>query len=99
VLVPEGLPVDPGQVTDACQLAEDLRAVRSTWDGATRDGGPAGGLDVTEKAYTAMRDTWFAEIGVHIALLVQACEAHRASARGDGDQHGATRQGGDARVR
>jgi len=100
VLVPEGFEVSPDQVTTAgrtvCELADDLRSVRSTWDGATRDGGKACGMDITEQAYTGMQDAWFDEIGVHLTILEQACEALRASARGyaDTDQRGAARHGG-----
>ncbi|HET9142561.1 hypothetical protein [Actinophytocola sp.] len=54
------------------ELAEALRAVRSAWDQATRDGGEACGMDVAERAYQEMQAAWFAELGVHIALLGRA---------------------------
>ncbi len=69
----------------ARRSAEALRAARSTWSGATRDGAGACGMDVVERAYTEMREAWFGEIGVHIAVLDQAGGA------GDectGDTHG-----------
>jgi hypothetical protein len=97
--VPEGFEVNSGQVAAAgrnvCELADTLRAARSSWDGATRDGGRACGMDVAEKAYTAMQDAWFAEVGVHITILEQACGALGATA----DGYTATdRLGGNSRV-
>jgi hypothetical protein len=53
---------------DVNEQAEALRAIRSTWDGATRDGGPACGFDVAAAAYTAMQAAWFDELGVCIAI-------------------------------
>ena len=50
-------------------LAERLGTIRSTWDAATRDGGPACGMDVVERAYVDMQAAWFAELGVHLANL------------------------------
>lgn len=79
-----GFDVDTGQVDSAgrsvCDLADDLRRVRSGWDTATRDGGKACGMDVAERAYTSMQDAWFDEIGVHLTILDQACQALRDSA-------------------
>jgi hypothetical protein len=60
-------------------LAESLRAARSAWDGATRDGASACGMDIVARAFTGMRDAWFGEIGVHIAILDQV----RAGASAD----------------
>lgn len=103
--VPQGFEVSPDQVTAAgrtvCELAEDLRSARSTWDGAGRDGGKTCGMDVVAKAYTTMQDAWFDEIGVHITILEQACEALRASAEGyrGTDQRGAARHGGGGGAR
>ena len=65
-----------------CELADTLRAARSAWDGGTRDGGRACGMDVTAKAYTEMQDAWFDEIGVHITILDQACGALDATVQG-----------------
>ena len=47
------------------ELGEALRAIRSAWDGATRDGGSACGMDVVERAYATMQTSWFDELGVH----------------------------------
>ncbi|RZS44844.1 hypothetical protein EV193_101724 [Herbihabitans rhizosphaerae] len=81
--MPEGFEVRPGEVAGAgrtaCDLAEALRTARTTWNGATKDGG-ACGLSVARNAYTGMHDTWFDEIGVHITLLEQLCKELRASA-------------------
>ena len=49
--------------------AEALRTLRSAWDGATRDGGPACGMDVVERAYVNMQTSWFAELGAYLELL------------------------------
>lgn len=62
---------------DVADLAEQLRSARSTWDNAVRDGGRACGTDVVRRAYTAMQDSWFAEMGVHIAVLDEAGQAIR----------------------
>ena len=70
-----------GHAKTACDLAEQLRSARTTWDDATRDGGKACGMDITEKAYTAMQDAWFDEIGVYISVLEQLCEAMHTAAR------------------
>jgi hypothetical protein len=82
--MPEGFGVATGDVAaagrSACELAEALRSAKSTWDGGTRDGADAVGFDVVADAYTAMQDAWFDEIGVHITILEQACEALGASA-------------------
>ena len=51
------------------EVAEALRAIRSAWDTATRDGGQACGMDVAERAYQEMRAVWFDELGVQIAVL------------------------------
>lgn len=51
------------------ELAEALRAIQATWDGATRGGGEACGMDVVERAYAEMQAAWFDELGVHIAVL------------------------------
>lgn len=81
--MPAGYRVDPDAVAaggrTACQLAEDLRSARSTWDGATRDGA-ACGMDLVQEAYTKMQDAWFDEVGVHITILEQLCESLRAAA-------------------
>jgi hypothetical protein len=83
--MPEGYQVDAERVAaagrGACELAEALRAARSRWDGATRDGDRACGMDVTARAYTTMQDAWFDEIGVHIRILEQVCGALNASAQ------------------
>lgn len=84
--MPDGYRVDVQRVAaagrSACELAEALRGARSTWDGATRDGGRACGMDIVARAYTTMQDAWFDEIGVHIRILEQVCGALDASARG-----------------
>jgi hypothetical protein len=51
------------------ELAEALRAIRTAWDGATRDGGPACGMDVVERAYRTMQTSWFDELGAQLDLL------------------------------
>lgn len=80
-----------GHAKTACDLAEQLRSIRATWDGATRDGGKACGMDVTSKAYTAMQDAWFDEVGVYISVLEQLCEAiHDAAKQASSDDHAAT---------
>lgn len=82
--MPEGFQVSTEQVAAAgrtvCELADALRSTRSGWDGSTRDGGSACGLDVVTTAYTSMQDAWFDEVGVHITILEQACQAVRDSA-------------------
>ncbi|HEU5476157.1 MAG TPA: hypothetical protein VFV67_36495 [Actinophytocola sp.] len=52
--------------------AEALRAIRATWDRATRGCGEACGMDVVERAYAEMQAAWFDELGVHIAVLGRA---------------------------
>lgn len=95
-----GYAVDPDAVAaggrTACDLADDLRAARSTWDGATRDGGSACGMDLVQEAYTTMQDAWFDEVGVHITVLEQLCEALRAAAGGyqSMERSGSTSLGG-----
>jgi uncharacterized protein YukE len=80
-----------GHAKTACELAEQLRSARTTWDGATRDGGDACGMDVTSKAYTAMQDAWFDEIEVYIKVLEQLCEAmHTAAQQSSSDDTAAT---------
>lgn len=83
--MPEGFQVDAERVAtagrSACELAESLRAARSTWDGATRDGASACGMDIVARAFTGMQDAWFDEIGVHITILEQVCGALDASAK------------------
>jgi hypothetical protein len=51
------------------EVADALRAIRSAWDTATRDGGEACGMDVAERAYQDMQAAWFEELGVRIAVL------------------------------
>ena len=51
------------------ELSEALSSARAAWDDATRDGGAACGTDVAGQAYTAMQAAWFAELGVHLAVL------------------------------
>ena len=72
--------VDRGGRT-ACELADDLRAARATWDRATRDGKQACGMDVVQRAYTEMQDAWFDEVGVHVTILEQLCSALRGAAK------------------
>jgi hypothetical protein len=60
---------------DACTLADTLRGIRRNWDTASRDGSSACGLPVTGEAYRAMQDAWFDEVGVHIRVLEEICEA------------------------
>lgn len=80
-----------GHAKTACDLAEQLRSARTTWDGATRDGGTACGMDITSKAYTAMQDAWFDEVGVYISVLEQLCEAmHTAARQSSSDDNAAT---------
>jgi hypothetical protein len=52
--------------------ADVLRATRSSWDAATRDGGGACGLDVVRGAYTDMQAAWLAELAVHLAVREHA---------------------------
>lgn len=66
--------------TDACALAGRLRAVRSVWDGATRDGPAACGLPVAGAAFRTLQDVWFTELGGHATVLEQLCQALRESA-------------------
>lgn len=49
--------------------AAALRAVRSTWDAATLDGGGACGLPVTVAAYQRMQEAWFTELGAYADVL------------------------------
>ena len=65
----------------ACDLADDLRNARATWDDAARDGGSACGFSVVRDAYTKMQDAWFDEVGVHIRILEQLCSALRNAAK------------------
>ena len=65
----------------ACALAHRLRAARSTWDGATRQGQWACGLPVLQAAFRTLQDTWFTEIGAHAAVLEQLCAALPDSAQ------------------
>lgn len=65
---------------DACALAERLRAVRSSWDGETREGESAVGLPVACRAFRELQDTWFIEVGAHITVLAELCQALRDSA-------------------
>ena len=65
---------------DACALAEQLRRHRSRWDADTRDGESACGLGVAARAYRIMQDAWFAEVGAHVTVLEQICQALRESA-------------------
>jgi hypothetical protein len=51
------------------ELAETLRSARAAWDDTTRDAGAACGTDLAEQAYAVMQAAWFAELGVHIAVL------------------------------
>lgn len=84
--MPAGYAVDPDAVESggrtACDLAEDLRSARSSWDGHTRDGAEACGMDLVREAYTGMQDAWFDEVGVHVTILEQLCEALRGAAQG-----------------
>ena len=95
--MPAGYAVDPDAVAaggrTACELAEDLRSARSSWDDATRDGGSACGMDLVQEAYTKMQDAWFDEVGVHVTILEQLCEALRAAASGYQDMEQTTRGG------
>ena len=84
--MPQGYEVNAEQVSaagrSACELAEALRSVRSAWDGATRDGALDCGMDIVGTAYARMQDAWFDEVGVHIVILEQACDALQTSAEG-----------------
>ncbi|MGQ0778573.1 MAG: type VII secretion target [Pseudonocardiales bacterium] len=79
-----GIKADIGGVRgaggDACTLAGQLRAARSAWDQATRDGHPACGLPAAGTAYRTLQDAWFTEIGAHATVLEQLCQALRDSA-------------------
>ncbi|MFL6142532.1 MAG: hypothetical protein ACJ72N_11795 [Labedaea sp.] len=56
--------------------AAAVRSARATWQAATRDGAAACGLDVAGQAYEAMRAAWFAELGVHLAILERSDVDH-----------------------
>ncbi|MGH3937182.1 MAG: type VII secretion target [Pseudonocardiaceae bacterium] len=90
-----GIEADIGGVreagTEACVLAGRLRAARSAWDGATRDGQTACGLPVAGTAFRTLQDAWFTEIGAQATVLEQLCQALRDSATTyqDTDQTGA----------
>lgn len=84
--MPPGYTVDPDAVADSgrtvCELADDLRTARSTWDRPTRSAAEACGMDLVRDAYTAMQDAWFDEVGVHVTILEQLCESLREAAKG-----------------
>ena len=64
---------------DSCALAGRLRAARSAWDQATRDGHTACGLPVAGAALRTLQDAWFTEVGAHATVLEQLCQALRDS--------------------
>ncbi|MFN2495659.1 MAG: type VII secretion target [Pseudonocardiaceae bacterium] len=76
--------VDAGGVRGAgeaaCVLAQRLRAARSAWDSATRDGQSACGLPVARAAFRSLQDAWFTEVGAHATVLEQLCAALGESA-------------------
>jgi hypothetical protein len=59
---------DGGEDPGVDEPAETLRGIRARWDEATRDGGPACGLDVVEHSYVDMQTAWFAELGVYLQI-------------------------------
>jgi hypothetical protein len=67
------VPVTGAAGGSVCGLAQELSGVRGTWAGATDRPGDACGYRELTAAYTAMRDAWFAEIGVHIEVLEDLC--------------------------
>ncbi|MGH3912777.1 MAG: type VII secretion target [Pseudonocardiaceae bacterium] len=79
-----GIEADIGGVrnagSEACALVGRLRAARSAWDGATRDGQRACGLPVAGVTFRTLQDAWFSEIGAHATVLEQLCQALRESA-------------------
>jgi len=79
--------VDAGGVQgaggDACALAQRLRAIRSAWDGATREPESACGLPVVRDALRALQDVWFTEVGAHATVLEQLCESTGSYQRTD----------------
>jgi hypothetical protein len=61
---------------DKDEPVDELRAIRSAWDDATRAAAPACGLEIVQQAYTTMQAAWFDELGVHIAILEAADVEH-----------------------
>jgi hypothetical protein len=47
-------------------LADDLRAVRQTWESATASPAPALGLSELISAFGSMRQAWVAQFGVYV---------------------------------
>lgn len=73
----------------AAEAAAAMRAVRSTWDEATLDGGAACGLPVAVAAFQQMQEAWFTELGAYAdvldALAGPAAEIRPAAGTGAGE--------------
>jgi hypothetical protein len=72
--------------TNVCTLADELSAVRRTWNKATTEvhGDPFGFAEV-EKAFTGMRETWSQELDVYVTILEQVCGKLQRSGKTHGD--------------
>jgi len=60
--------------------AEDLRAVRSSWDRQTVDGAAPFGTTECADAFQALQETWFQDLGSRIAHLADLADTAQDSA-------------------
>ncbi len=60
--------------------ADDLRAVRSSWDRQTVDGAAAFGITECAEAFRALQETWFQDLGRRVDHLTALADATQDSA-------------------
>ncbi|GEM_PF-3215406 len=79
-----GLRVDSAALREssqaACQVSQELLAVRSAWDRTTAEPGDAFGYRDVLGNFQLMQEAWFAELGVYADVLQQMCAGIEASA-------------------